>query len=203
MILCRDGAGLINSVDTFQLGDPPDPAVLVENARRRMLIPLPQARFSPDPSTGAPQIVGVETWLWVDEATSSDLSVRACVPGAPAYACVVLNATFLDAGFDMGDGTPELTCSGAGRRYNTDASHESQADDQHCGHVYERADPGGSTNHVVTTTFWRVTWSCSYDADLDGGLEAGCGVGGLGVIGRTAAPTPLDVLDLQARAAPS
>jgi hypothetical protein len=202
VILCRDGSGLINNIDTFQLGDPPDPAVLVQNARRQMAIPLPAAHFSPDPGAGAPQVVGLETWVWVSDSAATDLAVSACVPGVPAYACVTITATFLGSGFAMGDDTAEFFCDGAGVAYDADRSHGSQVDDPHCGHVYTEAEPGGTSYDAVATTFWHVIWTCSYDADLVGGLEAGCGAGDLGVIGRTAAAVPLEVLDLQARAVP-
>jgi hypothetical protein len=164
-----------------------------------MTIPLPAPRFNPDPALGAPQVVGLETWLWVDTLTSSDLSTTVCVPD-PAYACVRLVATFVDAGFDMGDGSPERFCRGAGRPYDASAADARATEGDHCSHVYDRADAGGSVRDVVATSFWHVTWSCSYDADLVGGLEASCGRGDLGIIGRTATAVPLDVLDLQARA---
>ena len=201
VVWCTDATGFTAWLDGFQIGDAPEPGPLLENARRRLVIPLPVAHFNPDPDTGATQVVGVETWLWVDPADTADQTVTACVPeAAPQYACVTIRAEFRDTGFDMGDGSPELYCAGPGRPYDLGRSYQEQADLEHCGHVFTDADPGGSTYPAVATTFWHVTWTCAYDADLVGGREASCGGGDLGVIGRSQAPVPLDVLDLQARA---
>lgn len=201
IVYCSDGAGLVDYLDGFQVGDPPDPVVLVEHARRRLSVPLPVAAFSPDAAIGAPQVVGLETWVWVDPADTADLSVTACVPDTgAAFACATVDARFLDTGFAMGDDSAEFFCSGAGTPFDVSRSYESQADLDHCAHVYLEADRGGSTYDAVATTFWHITWTCSYDADLDGTSEASCGGGDLGVVGRSQAPVPLDVLDLQARA---
>ena len=62
------------------------------------------------------------------------------------------------------------------------------------------AEPDGSIYGAQATTFWRVIWACSYNANPPAGPWAGCGAGDLGVVGRSQVPTPLEVLDLQARA---
>ncbi len=200
VVWCTAADGFLTWLDGFQIGEPPPPDALLENARRRLVIPLPAAQFSPDPTTGASQVVGLETWLWVDPLDTVDQTITACVPADAPYACVAITAEFRDTGFEMGDGSAEIYCDGPGRPYDTALSYEDQADLAHCGHVFTDADPGGSTYPVVATTFWQVDWSCRYDADLDGVLEAFCGGGDLGVVGRSQAPVPLDVLDLQARA---
>lgn len=202
VVWCTDASGFLSWLDGFQIGDEaPRTAVLEENARRRLAIPLPVAQFSPDPAQGATQVVGIETWLWIDPASTADQTAAACIPeAAPSWACLTITAEFLDTGFDMGDGSDEVYCGGPGTPYDPTLPLAAQAELDHCGHVFTEADAGGSTYPVVATTFWRVTWECWYDADLIGGRESPCGAADLGVIGRSQAPVPLDVADLQARA---
>lgn len=202
IVWCTDAAGFLNWLDGFQIGpEPPRTDVLEENARRRIAIPLPAAQFSPDPAQGATQVVGIETWLWVDPADTTTQTASACIPDtAPSWACLTITAEFVDTGFDMGDGSPELYCDGPGTPYDTTRTLDAQADVERCGHVFTEADAGGSTYPAVATTFWRVTWECWFDADLVGGREAFCGSDDLGLIGRSQAPVPLEVVDLQARA---
>jgi hypothetical protein len=201
IVTCRDDGGGLTFLDGFQAGEPPDPLVLAESARRSLSIPLPVASFSPDPVLGAPQVVGLQTWVWVDPADATDLAATACLPdvGAP-FACATVTAQFLDVGFEMGDESAELHCGGPGVAYDVELTYESQSDVDHCSHLYLDADPGGSTYGATASTFWHVTWTCVYDSDVDGALDTGCGSGDLGVIGRTQAPVLLEVLDLQARA---
>ncbi len=199
VVMCRDDTGTVIFIDGFQLGEPPDPGPLQEHARRSLRIPLPEARFNPEPP--APQVVGLQTWLWVDVASVTTRTATACIPDtAPFYACATVTAGFVDTLWSMGVGTPELACDGPGRPYDQSQSYADQADLDHCAHVYLRADPGGSTYDVVATTIWGLTWTCAYDAGLDGGLDTSCGGGDLGLVGRSGPPVPLEVLDLQARA---
>ncbi len=199
VMMCRDDGGTVVFIDGFQLGDPPDPLPMQEHARRNLRIPLPEARFNPSPP--AAQVVGLQTWVWVDAASVTARSATACIPDtAPFYACATITAGFVDSVWSMGDGTPELACGGPGRPYDPAITYAEQADLEHCAHVYLRADPGGSSYPVTATTIWRLGWTCAYDAGLDGSLDASCGGGDLGLVGRSLAPIPLDVLDLQARA---
>ncbi len=157
------------------------------------------ARFSPD--AAAPQVVGLQTWLWVDDVSAAAQTATACIPDSPPYyACATINADFVDVAFAMGDGTPELNCGGPGTAYNVAVAYDDQADTDHCSHVYLEADPDTSTYDVVATTIWHLEWDCTYDAGVDGSLNPTCGSGDLGLIGRTQAPQPLVVHDLQARA---
>lgn len=205
IVYCTNGAGVTTLLDGFQLGDPPDPGPLVEHARRTLAIPLPAPAFSPDPTAGAPQVVGLETWLWVEAPTTADQGTSVCLttPEGAAFACASVDAAFLDTGFAMGDASAEVFCEGAGVPYDPDVRYAEQAETPHCAHVYLDADPGGSTYEAVATTFWWVTWECTYDAGFDGTFDGSCGGGAIGVVGRSQAPVPLDVLDLQARAVPT
>lgn len=180
IVLCRYGACDISFLDGFQAGEPPDPLVLVESARRSLSIPLPVASFNPDPVLGAPQVVGLQTWVWVDPADTADLAATACLPdvGAP-FACATVRARFVDIGFEMGDQSAEFYCGGPGQAYDPELSYESQAEIDHCSHLYLDAEPCGSTYGATASSFWHVTWTCTYDSDVDGALDTSCGSGAL------------------------
>jgi hypothetical protein len=199
LMICFDSGGGLVAIDGFQIGEPPDAAPMLEHARRSLRIPLPVASFSPEAS--APQVVGLQTWVWVDAASAADQSATACIPDSPPYyACATITASFVDVAFSMGDGTPELNCEGPGTAYDLGLAYGDQADIDHCSHIYLEADPGGSTHDVVATTIWHLQWDCVYDDGADGTLNPTCGSGDLGLIGRAQAPQPLAVYDLQARA---
>lgn len=201
IVWCAE-AGSITYLDGFQGGDPPtDPSVLEQHARRSLTIPLPVPAFSPDPDTGAAQVVGLQTWVWLDEADTADQTATACIPSAGTpFACATITASFVDVAFEMGDDTPGFACGGPGVAYDPTVAFEDQADVGQCFHVYLDADAGGSTYPVVPTSVWSVSWSCVYDAGLDGSLDGSCGGGFLEIAGRDGAPVPLEVLDLQATA---
>lgn len=190
--------GLVLS-DIFQIStEPPPPDIMLASVQGPLSIPLPEPVFSPDAADG--QITGLETWLWLPEQFTATQTYTDCV-GPNDYACAGISAEFVGLTFDMGDGSATVACANS-RAYDLDVAYEDQADLPHCGHVYTEASRDGAYP-VVVTTAWHVTWSCFYDPDLDGVREASC-VGGigtdLGFTGRTGAPVPLEVRDIQAQA---
>ena len=179
----------------FQLGEPPTPEVVARVAEQAIVLPVPEPTFSPGADDF--QVIGLDTWVWLDEAQTGTTVATACLPPAD-YACVEVTGQFDHLAADMGDDSEPLACAGPGRAYDTAQAYLDQRELPHCGHVYTSAPGEGSTYPVVVTTTWQVSYTCRYDADLDGIHDAGCGGGDLGLVARSGAPQPLEVRDLQA-----
>lgn len=125
-----------------------DPASLAERARSELAITYPEPRTSP--AIDIDQIVGIETWLWIDPSAWQPLTATAAIPGLS----VTATATPKQVTWDMGDGTI-VTCHGPGTPYDDARSPSSQTTD--CGHVYQYA---GRYDATATMT-WSVSWSAS------------------------------------------
>ena len=194
VVRCESSFGGGPIIDIFELGDPPPTAGMLEAAQRALRIPLPEATFSP--SAEDFQVVGIETWVWMEPDDTAPLAATACIPPA-GYACATVVAVFDTVTADMGDGATIVDCDGAGRAYDPTVSWEVQLDVDNCGHVY--IEPSDDAAYPVTvTSFWSLTWGCAFDADLDGVRESSCGGGPIGAVGRVAAPVPLEVREYQA-----
>lgn len=115
-------------------------------AQERLTLDLPDVGLSPP--VGSDQIVGVATWLWVNNEwapTSASATLGAVT--------ATVTATPRSVVFDTGD-TTTLTCS-AGVAYDTSRSPREQHTD--CSHTFIR--PGDYT--IRATITWDVTWSAS------------------------------------------
>jgi hypothetical protein len=162
VLACTDQSGRrVRSI--LQVFDPADPLGgiaaterALDEARRRLDLPLPQPALNPP----AAQLVGVPTWLWVDgpwapsSATASVGAVAATVTARP-----------VEVTWDTGDGTT-TTCD-AGTPYDP----ARRPGDQHsgCTHVFTRSSatlPGG-TYAVVASVSYEVSWSASTGAAGD------------------------------------
>ena len=193
LVWCPVGDAGVFPVDFFELGDPPSSVVVDRLAERALTVPVPAASFSPDEAIA--QVVGLETWIWLDEAQTEPRSATACV-GPGGYACVTVHLSFVSVAADMGDGSDVLDCAGAGTAYEPALAEADQRETPHCGHVYTDV-PEAETYGVTVAAEWAPTWSCLYDADLDGVRETGCGGGVLPPLVRIAPPAPLEVIELQ------
>lgn len=189
-----DGAGL-RLRWILQLGDPPDAAATRRIAQQALTLPIPEPSFSP--TVDDFQVVGIETWIWLDEAQTQPITRRVCIPPAD-YACVRVTAEFVDIRADMGDGAAPVVCERNGTAYHVDVPYDQQRGRPHCGHVYTSAPDGGDTYTARVASSWEVTYSCTWDRDLDGTHDSNCGGGSLGLVGRVSDPQPLEVRDLQA-----
>jgi hypothetical protein len=181
-------------VDLFQVGDPPPSAGMLESAQRALRIPLPEATFSPAAEDF--QVVGIETWVWMEPDDTAPLTAVACIPPG-RYACATVVAVFDTVEAAMGDGSDVVDCDGAGLAYDPAVAWEAQLDADNCGHVYIEPSEGAGFP-VTVASVWSLTWSCRYDSDLDGDLESPCGGGPVGAVRRVAAPVPLEVREYQA-----
>ncbi len=131
-------------------GAPPvhviDPAALAQEARETVELPLPQPHTSP-PEDGF-QLVGLETWFWLDAASWQPVTARAELPGIWAE----VTATPTSATWTPGDGGAAVVCPGPGAAHPGTAGAATD-----CGHTY--VDLGTFTVAVEVT--FAVTWRAS------------------------------------------
>ena len=149
------------------------PVMVAQQALRRLSLGSPAIRMAPP--TGAAQLVGVATWLWIDPAAWKAVSASASAGPVTTTA----TATPSKVVWDMGDGAT-VTCEGPGT-------------------PYDAADPGGSTTcsytwpapgsyTVTATAYWSVTWTAV-------GAPGG---GNLGVMAGPPAEVPVTVTQSEA-----
>jgi hypothetical protein len=130
-----------------------DPGVglLAQEAVRHLQLPAPQIRLNPD--SGAPQVVYVPTWMWVDESVWAPHSATASLAGLSVTAV----GTPTRVTWSTGDGGSRQC--GKGTPWVAGADPASVSPD--CGHTYTSPSRGsaGGTYTVTATITWRVTWS--------------------------------------------
>ncbi|MDZ7674593.1 MAG: hypothetical protein U5K30_05945 [Acidimicrobiales bacterium] len=125
-----------------------DPAELARRARDQLDIRYPEPRTSP--AFTIDQIVGIDTWLWIDPAAWEPISATASIPGLAVSA----TATPHHVTWDLGDGTT-VTCHGPGTPYDDSRPPSEQSTD--CSHLYQ--DAGAHTASATIT--WTVEWSAT------------------------------------------
>lgn len=152
MLSCHDANGDV-VYERFTYFDPVNPLGPLAGAERAAQMAVEQLALEPpmialSPPVGSDQIVGVATWLWVDNAWTTT-SASATLAGVTA----TVSATPTTVVFDTGDGS-RITCSTT-TAYDTTRP----ARDQHteCSHTYVR--PGTYT--LAATITWNVNWSAS------------------------------------------
>lgn len=130
----------------------PVPAVLAQQAVSQLAIP--KLSISASPSTAADQLVGLPTWLWLDEGDWHPITATAAVPGES----VTATATPISVTWSLGDGTT-IVCQGPGTPYT--AADAPNAPSPTCGHTYATSSAGQPNNaFVVTATVsWTVAWA--------------------------------------------
>lgn len=124
------------------------PAELAQRATNELAIPYPEPRTSP--SIAINQLVGIDTWMWIDPAAWQPITATAAIPGLSVSA----TATPRHITWDMGDGTT-VVCDGPGTPYDDTRREADQSTD--CSHTYQ--DRGAYT--ATATVTWAVTWSAS------------------------------------------
>jgi len=137
-----------------------DPVTLAERAVDRMELVAPAIGMRPL-KAGAPLLVGMDAWLWVDNAGDNAYGpiTRTATAGPVS---VTATARVARVVWDLGDGT-RVTCRSAGTTWSpakgTGASPT-------CGHRYltpSTNQPGGAFT-VRATTHWEVDWSGAGDS---------------------------------------
>lgn len=158
-LVCTDETGLV----VYQLAitwDPADPLSglvaeerLAEQALADLILPEPAVAASP-PLT-SPHLVGLATWLWIEDW--APVSATASLGGTAAT--VTADPTAVN--WDMGDGTVHV-CPGPGTAYGT-------TDRTDCAHVWrDRSTATAAGTFPVTATVdWHVTWTATNGATGD------------------------------------
>jgi hypothetical protein len=174
---CDDETGHLVS-SRFVIYTAADPFVverIVTEARRRLELDAPVLGFNPP---GA-QLVGLPTWLWVDNAwfertaTATVGSISATVHARP-----------VGVDWDTGDGGHELCARG--EVYDMGRSARSQRSE--CTHVFQRSSMGrpGGLYPVRAMQRWVAWWTSSTG-----------GAGSLGILSTTAVAS-IRVIEMQA-----
>jgi hypothetical protein len=145
-----DGGSLFARYFEYRAGTPPvSPFRLALAASATLALGHPEPRTNPDRSVA--QLVGIDTWLWIDEGSWEPLTATATIPGLSA----TVTATPVRTTWDMGDGAPPVVCDGPGTPYDTSRPEAGQRTD--CSHLYQVR---GSYTATATIT-WRTTWSAT------------------------------------------
>ena len=128
----------------------PSPAVLAQQAVSQLT--LPSLQINASPSTGADQLVGLPTWVWLGRGWQP-ITATAAVPGES----VTATATPISVTWTFGDGTT-LVCHGPGTPYTTADSPSEPSPT--CGHTYasSSASQPDDAFTVVATASWSVSW---------------------------------------------
>jgi hypothetical protein len=145
----------------------PPAATIALRAEAQLALPTPRAQSNA--SAAAATYVGVPTWLWVDPAGWHPLSASASV-GTRA---VTVTATPVATTWNMGDGTPPVTCSGPGEPFDAAKPYSPP-----CGHTYRTSSAtqpqtGPSPNDryftVRGSVVFAIHWVCTGDCDQASG----------------------------------
>lgn len=128
----------------------PDPAAVAREVADSVTPPSVRLRFSPADQ----QLVGVETWLWVDPA-----DWQAVTPPPLVLGPITVTVTFTPdrVEWDMGDGSDVVTCEGPGTAYDRSKPEDEQSTD--CSYTYERSSARERDRRYrgEATIRWTVT----------------------------------------------
>ena len=129
---------------------PPDPRVLAQTAIAQMRLRAISIGIVPEPVAGRVGIIGMPTWMWVQDPGPSTLGPITRTASAGGFA-VTASAKADRVVWHMGDGAT-VTCRGAGTPYADSFGRQPSPD---CGHTYTRQ----GTYTVRATSYWTVQWS--------------------------------------------
>lgn len=104
----------------------------------------------PESGAGSIGIIGMPTWMWVENPTENTWGPITRSASAGGYTVVAV-AKVNKIAWNMGDGF-QVVCTSKGTPYADSYGKRSSPD---CGHTYTRQ--GRYT--VSATSYWRVTWS--------------------------------------------
>lgn len=137
------------------------PITIAEQLNRELNLGTPQIKTVPIADAGHRGLVGLPSWVWVDNQSTQtigpEITKKGAVPGTDLT--VSLTATFTGLRVDFGDGTV-ITCPGDAPAYTVAAG---SATSPTCGHVYDTA----GTYTIVATPEWTIHWTTGGGADGD------------------------------------
>jgi hypothetical protein len=144
-----------------------DPAVIAQQAEDQIRPPTPTIHMSPD--SGRDQLVGLETWLWVEQGDLGTLSKT--VIAGPVTVTGTLKATSVE--WNMGD-HHTFRCDGPGMPYAKGAKPT-------CSYTYAKSSAAQATESYKVTA--KIIWTGKYT------VTGAPGGGGLAPITRTSSTT--------------
>ena len=145
---------------------PPDPLVtpemLAEVASSEMHLPRGELRWNPTRDGDAATFVGIDTWVWLEDAPTS-VQVTASVFGGAVWARVDATLDHIDL---SADGAPNRRCADAGTPWSPNATATS------CSIAFERSSavqPKDSDGVRRSTMRAASSWTASWVSSLGGG----------------------------------
>ena len=132
-----------------------DPVTLAEKAVERMELESPAIGMTPL-AAGAPLLVGMDAWLWIDNAGPRGYGPITRTASAGPVS-VTATAEVTKVVWDLGDGT-KLTCRTAGTPWSPD---KGTGPSPTCGHRYltPSTQTRSGTFTVRATAHWQVEWT--------------------------------------------
>ena len=160
-LLCTDEDGQLAYQDLV-VWDPADPlAGLVADQRAAEAaladLDLPTPPIATSPAPGAEHLVGLPTWLWLEDWSAR--SATAAVGGVAST--VTVEPTSVR--WDLGDGAT-VTCAGPGTPWSGAGAGTSD-----CAHTWTRrsSTEPGDTFALTATVTWTASWSATTGATGD------------------------------------
>lgn len=158
----------------------PAAASVAQSAYDSIRLDRPKIRMSPEAPN--PAIVGLKTWLWLDDGQWA--SEKADAKAGDVH--VTAEVKPVSVVWDLGEG--RTVCQGPGRPWRKGLGKNATTD---CGFTYRhtsKREPGGQYKVRVWVNY-AVTWKCEGDCD-----EAG---GDLGILASPAATADVRVTERQ------
>jgi hypothetical protein len=135
----------------------PTPYEIALGAVARLHLKAINVGVVPEPGTDSIGLVGMPTWMWVDNPTASTFGPTGISASAGGIT-VTLDAKVERIEWDMGDGSEHVVCTGPGTPYS---DHFGKKDSPTCGHRYESTSwsQPGHTFTVTAHSYWRIDWA--------------------------------------------
>ena len=146
----RDDVQTLFRIFQYTPAAPPVSAYRLALAARTSL-DMPPPGPQTNPARHHDQLVGIDTWMWIDPADWQPLTASVALPGISA----TVTATPVRSEWDMGDGGDVVVCHGPGTPYDTRRPEAGQSTD--CSHLYQVRGAYTATATIV----YEVTWSAS------------------------------------------
>lgn len=132
---------------------PPDPETLARRALAEITLGAPDLQIKPDPNGAG--LVGLPVWLWVEKGSETWGPISNTAEERGLSVSITASVTSLT--FDLGDGSPPISCPTGGTPYPKGATGPSPD----CGHVFtksSRQQPGQKFT-ITATSSWTVEWT--------------------------------------------